>query len=439
MPVRPPERPVPSVPYVSGMSSMREMLPVPSGWPEPPGAAAYHGLAGEIVQAIAPHTEADPVAVLVQLLVAYGALIGGGAWFEVEATRHYPNEFAVLVGDSAVSRKGSALGHVKRLLGEVQEDFPSRMRKGLSSGEGVVWLLRDPSDGDAGAGDRRLLITEPEFARVLSGRELGSLSPVLREAWDGEDLETLTRNSPLRATEAHLALIGHITATELRHCSTTISIANGFLNRFLFVACRRTRLLPEGGDEDPLGGTGLKDRLAQALQHAQRAGQLRLHPGAKSHWRETYREMAGRSMEGVTGALTARAEAHSIRLALIYALLDGAGSIMVEHLEAAFALWEYAARSAVWALGDATGDPLAEQIHRSLLENPGGLTRTQLHELLNNNRPAAQLKEALGALEQAGRAESRKRKSPTGGGRPAELWTAITPQRSDRPVLTRAA
>src|ERR1700675_3494600 len=105
------------------MTSIRKILPVPSGWPEPPDGAAYHGLAGEIVEAIAPHTEADPVAVLVQLLVAYGALIGGGAWFEVEADRHYPNEFAVLVGDSALSRKGSALVHVKQLLSEVEEDF----------------------------------------------------------------------------------------------------------------------------------------------------------------------------------------------------------------------------------------------------------------------------------------------------------------------------
>jgi len=95
---------------------MSELLPVPSGWPEPPAPAAYYGLAGEIVGAIAPHTEADPVAVLVQLLVACGALIGRGGWFEVEATRHYANEFAVLVGDSAVSRKGSALGHVNLVM-----------------------------------------------------------------------------------------------------------------------------------------------------------------------------------------------------------------------------------------------------------------------------------------------------------------------------------
>ena len=46
------------------------------------------------------------------------------------------------------------------------------MKKGLSTGEGVVWMLRDRHGEDPGAPDRRLLVTEPEFARVLSGREL---------------------------------------------------------------------------------------------------------------------------------------------------------------------------------------------------------------------------------------------------------------------------
>jgi len=34
-------------------------LPVPEGWPAPPQATVYHGLVGEIVQTIAPQTEAD--------------------------------------------------------------------------------------------------------------------------------------------------------------------------------------------------------------------------------------------------------------------------------------------------------------------------------------------------------------------------------------------
>ena len=47
-----------------------------------PPPAVYHGLLGEIVNRIAPHTEADPVAILTQLLVAFGAAVGRGAWFQ---------------------------------------------------------------------------------------------------------------------------------------------------------------------------------------------------------------------------------------------------------------------------------------------------------------------------------------------------------------------
>ena len=41
-----------------GMTSISELLPALEGWPEPPAPDAYYGLAGDIVGAIAPHTEA---------------------------------------------------------------------------------------------------------------------------------------------------------------------------------------------------------------------------------------------------------------------------------------------------------------------------------------------------------------------------------------------
>ena len=95
----------------------RTLLFCARGLAAPPDPAVYHELLGEIVNRIAPHTEADPVAILTQLLVAFGAAVGRGAYFQVEATRHAPNEFMLLVGDSARARKGSSWDHVHRLLG----------------------------------------------------------------------------------------------------------------------------------------------------------------------------------------------------------------------------------------------------------------------------------------------------------------------------------
>jgi hypothetical protein len=66
-------------------------VPPPAAWPTPPDPAAYHGLLGEIVRALEPETEADPVAILTQLLVAFGTAVGRRANFQIEATRHHPS------------------------------------------------------------------------------------------------------------------------------------------------------------------------------------------------------------------------------------------------------------------------------------------------------------------------------------------------------------
>jgi len=402
------------------------VLAAPADWPAPPPRAAYHGLLGEIVSRLEPHTEADPVAILSQLLVAFGAAVGRGAFYQVEATRHYPNEFVLLVGDSSRSRKGSSWDRVWRLVCAADATIAARILTGLSSGEGLVWATRDPTEQDPGARDQRLLAIEPEFASVLKAacRELSTLSPTLRCAWDSRPLQLLTRTAPARATNAHIALIGHITATELRHHVNTIELTNGFLNRLLLIACRRTRLLPEGGNPQPLAGTGLENLLKGTIEHARTAGELHLDEHARALWWDAYARLAEPHDDELASALCARAEAHTIRLALLYALADGERQISHEHLQAALALWDYAARSAAWALQGATGDPLAEQIHAALTNNPNGLTRTQISDILAHNRPAHHIQRALQTLTQAGRATSTQ--IPTAG-RPAELWTASAP------------
>src|SRR6266487_2574069 len=72
--------------------------------------AAYQGLAREVVEAIKPHSEADPVAILIQFLALAGNAMGRTAYYLVEDDRHHMNLFAVLVGESSKARKGTSLG-----------------------------------------------------------------------------------------------------------------------------------------------------------------------------------------------------------------------------------------------------------------------------------------------------------------------------------------
>ena len=395
-------------------------LGAPPGWPSAPDDAVYQGMAGALVGAIAPHTEADPVAVLAQLLAAAGALTRRGAYAVVEATRHHPNEFVVLVGDSAKARKGSSWDHVARLMDRASPGFSLRCATGLSSGEGLIWALRDPDGATGASADPPLLVVEPEFASVLkaAGRDVSSLSPVLRSAWDGRPLALLTRNAPARAAAPHVSVVGHITAHELRHHVSGLEVANGLLNRFCFVACRRARLLPDGGDPDPLKGTYMAERLGAHLRAAGQLGHVRFTTAARVAWWDAYVHLS-EPRAGMAGGLLARAEAHVLRLSLIYALVDGAASIGVEHLRAALALWEYCADAVEFFFSDATGDPLAEAISAALCHAPQGMTRTEIRDLLGRNRPGAAIDEALAVLAAAGRARTERVET---AGRPAQRW-----------------
>lgn len=79
-----------------------------SAFPAAVDEAALHGPAGEFVLATEPHSEAHPMALLAQFLVAFGTACGRGGHYQVEADHHYPNQFCVLVGPSAKGRKGSS-------------------------------------------------------------------------------------------------------------------------------------------------------------------------------------------------------------------------------------------------------------------------------------------------------------------------------------------
>ena len=86
----------------------RDGASVTNHWPDPLDEAAYHGLAGDFVRTVDPHTGSDLVGMLAQFLVAFGSCVGRGAYFPVEADRHFTNEFFLTVGDSTRGRKGTA-------------------------------------------------------------------------------------------------------------------------------------------------------------------------------------------------------------------------------------------------------------------------------------------------------------------------------------------
>lgn len=400
--------------------------------------AAFDGILGEIVKLVEPHTEASRAALLAQLLVVFGNIIDRKAYSVADGAYHYTNLFACLVGQSSRGRKGTSLNQVLRLFDAVEPVWRSdHVRTGMSSGEGLIWAVRDPiyksernkRTGqveevlvDNGVDDKRLLVTETEFAQPLKvmSRPTNILSPVLRSAWETGNLNTLVKNDPARATGAHVSIVGHITEHELKRELAECELFNGFANRFLWCCVKRSKLLPHGGMLPENDYKRIIEQLTVSIKNARAVEAMkRRDPDAKALWEEAYKELT-RDAVGLAGDVTSRAESQVLRLSMIYALADGKTIIEVEHLNAALAFWQYCEQSALYLFGDRLADSNAQRILDELRTHPSGMTRKEISvEIFQRNIKSTTLDCALISLESLGFAY---RKTEATGGRPAERW-----------------
>ena len=392
----------------------------------------FFGLAGDVVRAFEEHTEADPAAIATQFLVAFGNAIGRGPHMVVGETIHHFNENLLVVGTSSRARKGDSGNIALRSLREADPDWSTNIASGLSSGEGLIHAVRDPVHKldkkgerivvDEGADDKRLLVVESEFSTALKqfSRDGNVLSNVLRDAWDSKcTLRTLTKNSPTRATGAHISVIAHTTPADLAAYLSSTEAANGLGNRFMCVLVHRAKLLANPGRASPAAVDVLVDGVRETLAFARTVGEMRRTPAAAALWGHIYPTLTA-DRPGLLGQLLARSEAHVTRLSALYALSAQQAEIDVEHLEAALALWDYIEASTEIVFGDRTGNEVADRI-RSEMAPGESLTLSEIRErIFADHISSNRLSDAIKLLVAMG--DCRVTTEPTGG-RPSTVVT----------------
>jgi hypothetical protein len=281
--------------------------------------------------------------------------------------------------------------------------------------------LNEDKDGAmvGAVADKRTLILEPEYARVLKvcARESSTLSALLRDAWDRGDLRVLTRKDPLKATGAHIAMVGHVTTDELRRTFLESEAANGFGNRFLFAAVRRSKRLPAGGNLSDEVVQELGAAVADALHMAGGEGILQRTTAAEELWEAIY-NCIDDEVDGMVGALSARAEAQMLRLSVVYALLDGSHVIDLPHLQAAEAVWNYAEATVTMIYGESSGDEVVDKLLAAIRNADDGLDRQAQRDVFSRNVDADRLALARQWLERKGLVVTTEEET---GGRPRHV------------------
>jgi Protein of unknown function (DUF3987) len=398
-------------------------------WPQPPDPAANYGVLGTIAREVEAYTEAESAPLLLNLLTTTGVALGCKPYLQIGAKRHRAVMDTVNVADTgenkqdgwapieavlsqvpgimaeagAQARGDAASGGYLGTTGHFGAPVPPQLN-GLTTGEGLLWAIREERSAlvqdkknhttvrqvmDEGVPDKRLLVIEEEFARVLATmhRDGSTLSATLRKLFDSPDVERSSpKNNPVVATAPHVGLIGQITPEELRRKLHDVEFFNGFANRFAWVLGRRVRSMPCPPD---YSGKARAHAVAwyAAWHRARHIEAVTLDDAATALWVETYEQLRRGEPQrvGVPADVCARAHVHVLRMALIFAVMDGLAVIGQAHIKAALALWDYCERCATYLFSDLSPDPIVNTIADVLKR--GRMTRDEIAQLFHRHQP----------------------------------------------------
>jgi hypothetical protein len=397
-------------------------------FPADPDAEAFGGTLGAVLDVISDGTDASRVGMLGSLIALAGALIPRQTFWNREVTT---SPYICLVGPSAIGRKGTAMNRARIALGlALGRSVVNRLLlSGLASGEGLVSALaRQRPDGTPDA-QVVALIWEEEFARMLATRqrEGATLDQYMRQAFD-MDVLAQHKSASNKVVEAPywLPALVAITPTELRDRIEGGAIKSGSGNRWLYLPVMRRDVATDGGT--PVLPPDLTTALLGARHSAEAhwATPLPLDAAVTSRLTE-YSDWIGANSIGQEADLSPRLATMALRIALVHAAVDQAGSVGTVHLDRALALTQYARRGIPWVFGPIVGNPDAQLLLRRLRMQPDGLTANWVtqHAIRDPLRREA----AKDELVRLGLAQVVVRQT---GGRPLTVLVAVAPRAEAR-------
>ncbi len=291
---------------------------------------AYVGVAGEFADLYAHYVESPKPFLFLGYLTYLGALVGPSVTLETEL-RPSPRLYTVLVGDSAIGRKSSAMGHADRFF----EPFLLQgvaVLYGLGSAEGIARVVKEK-------GLPVLLYFDELKIFVDKAKQEGSVAlPMVNTLFEFTKYQNHTRDRSIELESVHLSLLAASTKETYERMWTSQFMDIGFLNRLFIVLARRTTKRPFPDAIPAAHIEGLRAKTREQLDGIWRAAPqplvLRLTPDAFEHWRVWY--------EALEDSVYAnRLDTIGLRLMMLLAITSGRVTVDETTVQAVVALLDY--------------------------------------------------------------------------------------------------
>jgi hypothetical protein len=373
---------------------------------------------------VTPTTDACEESIYAAGLLALSCAIGRSVSVNYAGVL-YSNLYVVIVGPTSVSRKTTVLRRARSVLQRAFTQDWLRWARSVGSAEGL--LERFCRESEAGSGKskqlvfapipgQRLILDESEFTGLfvkMSRPATANLLEVFLTLYDGEDYKPHTRSRPMEIQQPFFSILSATTPTMLEKRIDDIHLTSGLLPRFAFFqATPRTPIAyPELSSAEGL------EQLALGLQrlslYAQELSQsLELTPDARQAWEPVYISFQEeqRTIEGIGADLLSRMTALAMKVALIYAVMQGHRSIFEEDLHAGVSVARYCSDVALEMPLTRLDTSRAARLDEKILGTLNGVPTfaSTIHEQLSGRIGAEELRRELTNLVGLGLLEEEK-------------------------------
>ncbi|MBI2060183.1 MAG: DUF3987 domain-containing protein [Nitrospirae bacterium] len=391
-----------------------------------PSEILHGGLLGEYLEAVGPVTQAPDSYHVLNFLTVAGLTLGRNIWVQTPEPI-YPNLYGLLIGQTATTKKTTAVRLARRLLRDVAPEVVTL--PGVVSTESVYDVL-------AVQPRTRALIVFDEFRALFSigkRQSTGDLIPKLGSLYYCPDYDAINRREPgketKRTTEIHepfLSMIGNSPSGWLEGEITSGHIAGGFVNRICTVYGEGKSAIPFPPPVDQ----GRWSRLAASLKEvaaywAQNPGAIGWNADAKGMYERYYKQTdaARRKQDDRTTEITGRVDEHTLKIGVILSGLERSRTMTRDALSRAILFGSYLEGAALHIFGNITASAVG-RVETKIIERlrgyGGRVKKRQLQNSLNGGcRDAGEFNRAWWNLNEGGRV---RQETPDGS---REVWAVL--------------
>ena len=356
------------------------------------------------------------------------SMLGRGVHINRPNAPVYMNWYTILVADSGITRKSSAVNFAHKVLRDAKNES-TRIMSNRSSAEGLDMVLIDQT---IAYGKSYLAIVISELVRFM-GREVHTrnIPGLLTDLYDCPDTRhnvTINRGT-CDARNVYVTFLSASTPAWLQTAINPNVVEGGFTSRVLFILenhrKRRvawSKVAPSEQDYEMM-----MFQLRGCVDRAQKVGQISLSRGAMRKYVNWYQHKP-ESLTPFLSSFESREDSHALRLAACLAISEDLVEIQTIHMTDAMKIIKYIKHSSAQLFeGGLKPDDqtlgVNALIETLMIAGAKGIKRTELTAKLRNYLSSEEITHILKIMHELGMVNEYKLHLQTRGRRPV-VWMA---------------